>query len=1001
MLLGQLGCEGGAGARLDAEVADVEVGDVEVADAKPDARQPDFADAQVDAQRDAGRDATLDAVADAAPDAAPGPCEGELDKPCVVGVGSCQRTGWTICTAAGPVCDVQPGVPAPEHCDGLDNDCDGAVDADAQGPLRLPCAVAQAGIGACRAGVSLCFEGVAGECRGAIEPADEICDGLDNDCDAAVDELAPVDCYEGPAGTAGIGTCRGGQRACLPGGGCAGQVLPTLDHCDGLDTDCDGRVDEALACACQPGEARACYRGPPATDGVGVCRGGQQTCRADGLTWNPCEGEVLPAEERCNGVDDDCSGAVDDLPDGGAACTVGVGGCQAAGALVCTPEGLFCDAQPREPQGESCNAVDDDCDGRTDEDFALGTPCAVGVGPCLRAGLIACTGAGDAACDGVPGPSAPETCDGTDQDCNGVADDLPEQGAACAVGIGSCQTEGVLFCAPDRGAFVCGALPGEPGIERCNAEDDDCDGLVDEALVRSCASGPPGTRGVGGCRDGQQRCEAGRFGACLDEVLPAAERCGGQDKDCDGRVDEDFPLEQACTRGLGLCEAVGAWACAEGEVVCDAEGAAPLPETCDGLDEDCDGRVDEGGVCPELFLGDEYACALFRGTLKCWGAVLSLGDLNYRGDRPGEMGAALPAIGFGPDRFAVAVAAGASMRCALLDDGSVRCWGGNQWGQLGQGDEVARGGTPETIPALIPPVDLGTGQRATALAAGRHHVCALLVGGAVKCWGLATDGQLGLGDENHRGDVLGEMGDALPAVDLGTGRTARAIAAGGAKTCALLDNDQLKCWGPGIDGISEDLWAGDGPGEMGDELPAIDLGLGRRALQLVIGGHFCALLDDGALKCWGLGSWGQLGQENRAHYGDEPTERLMDLPAINLGAGRRAISVAAGNGFNCAVLDDRTARCWGYNEYGQLGRSDTQDIGGLAGHMGDQLLPVDLGRPVVAVRAGGYFACAVLAGGAIKCWGANHRGQLGLGDTERRGDEAGEMGDLLPEVQLW
>jgi alpha-tubulin suppressor-like RCC1 family protein len=110
------------------------------------------------------------------------------------------------------------------------------------------------------------------------------------------------------------------------------------------------------------------------------------------------------------------------------------------------------------------------------------------------------------------------------------------------------------------------------------------------------------------------------------------------------------------------------------------------------------------------------------------------------------------------------------------------------------------------------------------IAAGLQYACALLDNGQVKCWG--TGGPLGLGDTNKRGDGPGEMGDALPFVDLGNGRSARVIAAGGA-SCALLDNDQVKCWGDnyfGELGLGDTNNRGDGPGEMGDALPPVDLG---------------------------------------------------------------------------------------------------------------------------------------------------------------------------------
>jgi hypothetical protein len=165
--------------------------------------------------------------------------------------------------------------------------------------------------------------------------------------------------------------------------------------------------------------------------------------------------------------------------------------------------------------------------------------------------------------------------------------------------------------------------------------------------------------------------------------------------------------------------------------------------------------------------------------------------------------------------------------CARLDNGAVKCWGYNFFGQLGLGNNG-----PGEMGDALPAVNLGTGRTAVALASGRHHTCARLDNGAVKCWGNNLEGELGLGDKSNRGDGPGEMGDALPTVDLGTGRTAVALTAGGYHTCAPLDNGELKCWGANFDGqlgLSDRADRGDGPEEVGDFLPPVDLGSAQSA----------------------------------------------------------------------------------------------------------------------------------------------------------------------------
>ncbi|NDA77286.1 MAG: hypothetical protein EBY07_05690, partial [Actinobacteria bacterium] len=138
----------------------------------------------------------------------------------------------------------------------------------------------------------------------------------------------------------------------------------------------------------------------------------------------------------------------------------------------------------------------------------------------------------------------------------------------------------------------------------------------------------------------------------------------------------------------------------------------------------------------------------------------------------------------------------------------------------------------------LPTVNLGTGRTATAVSVGGVHVCAILDNSSVKCWGYnggsspQNGGELGLGDTANRGDGPNEMGDNLPTVDLGTGRTAISISAGAAHTCVVLDNNKVKCWGlnfAGQLGLGDTANRGDAANEMGDNLPTVDLGTGRTA----------------------------------------------------------------------------------------------------------------------------------------------------------------------------
>ena len=441
-----------------------------------------------------------------------------------------------------------------------------------------------------------------------------------------------------------------------------------------------------------------------------------------------------------------------------------------------------------------------------------------------------------------------------------------------------------------------------------------------------------------------------------------------------------------------------------------------------------------------LKTGGAHTCAaLLNLTWKCWGfnnsGQLGLGDTVNRGDLPDEMGNHLPLVNLGDHHAALDIAGGGAFNCALGTDTQtsvnvVKCWGDNSSGQLGQGDTVNRGDQSGEMGENLSTVDLGTDidshaltpslKAYPAIAAGQSHVCVVITDGTVKCWGDNQFGQLGLGDTVNRGDGPNEMGDHLPVVDLGTDADvghpvgnpllASALVAGAYHTCALLANNRLgtslvKCWGlnnVGQLGQGDTANRGDDPNEMGDHLPPIDLGAGRTPVALAAGGgHVCALLDDATMKCWGFNNSGQLGQGDAASRGDGPNEMGDNLPSIDLGAGRAALGIAAGDLYTCALLTHGEAKCWGDNSFGQLGQGDTASRGDGPNEMGDHLPPIDLGRRRPVALAGAlYHVCALFDNGEAACWGRNDVGQLGEGDAINRGDNPGEMGDNLPLVDI-
>ncbi len=578
-------------------------------------------------------------------------------------------------------------------------------------------------------------------------------------------------------------------------------------------------------------------------------------------------------------------------------------------------------------------------------------------------------------------------------------------------------------CKADCTVQVCGDGFVGPG-EGCDAGPNNADDALCKAncVAQACGDGDVGPGE--GCDDGNpvdgDGCSACVLDSCGDGVFQMGEACDDGDADPDDgctpmctlpTCGDEFvqpSLGEACDDGIansdgGACtQACQVAVCGDGLVrvgveTCDDAAFNGLLGACsatcvaaacgDGvlqMHEGCDdGNTVSGDGCRSdcalevaLTQGFYHTCALVDGDeLRCWGrgtyGQLGYGSTMHLGDQPGEL--PTPVVDLG-QHAVLSLASSQNSNCAVLDDATLRCWGGNDSGQLGINNTAKIGDQPGEMPPDATPL----GEPAAAVVSNNLSFCTRTVSDSVRCMGLNQYGNLGLGVTSSLGDNPGEM----PAGATPVGLIPQLLAGGGNHFCAGEAAGEVRCWGrnhAGQLGYGDTEDRGDQPGEL--PTPAVDVG-GEVVVQLAVGStSTCALLVSGAVRCWGGNDLGQLGYGDTTDRGDGPGE----LPTPDLDLGGPAVRLGLGLTTSCALMADRQVRCWGRNVYGQLGVGSTEPIGDQAGEMPPAVTP--LGGDVLALFVGPAHNCALLVGGDVRCWGLNNYGQLGIGSLANLGDD--------------
>lgn len=772
-----------------------------------------------------------------------------------------------------------------------------------------------------------------------------------------------------------------GDSACLEEERACGCETPDRDQ-DGYDSiacggeDCDDDDEDRF-----PGNTEVCddadhdedcdpktfgERDEDGDDGLD-----EQCCNADEETGEPNCGDDCDDQdpnsyrgntETCDDVDNDCDGVIDELPDSD------------------EPDGLkqqYTEDKDRDGYGSRASSADRISACKTPKDYAL-----------------AATDCDDDVAEVNPG--AYDSCEDTiDNDCSDVVND-PEGGCSCEGNVS--QTCG------DGGAGLKGKCatyerqcnngqwddcPLKPGAqaEVCNelGEDEDCDGLVDEAVAESPELEVAGSlkQAYFRDRDGDGYPDLSTSAPycpdlepagwitdenpndCVDvalgtdplsaNIFPGApELCNSRDDDCAGGADEAPLTGSPTVAGTTFTCVSGEWDivdssdCPTDTLHCDTnlengcETSGTTLQNCHECGNSCLFACGVGDCDPiaTLSAGLAHTCAVTAGgRVACWGKNASR-EAHDSTTNPVLQPAFVSGI-----TGATAVAAGDVHTC-VIDAGLVKCWGSDGEDQLGP---LAAGQT------LSGPALQVTGLTGvTSLASGRRHSCAVDSTGRVRCWGERDGGKLGNGiitDGRTPNPTTVTLPDAVTALS-----GAVQVVAGRSHSCARTSEGKVYCWG---DHSSGQL----GIGAALSEGYAMDTGLTGVAHIAAGSSHTCAVLSGGGVRCWGSNDSLQVGVTPEGTFTTPQT-----VAGISNGA-----QISAGGGHTCVRRSNNAVSCWGSNASGERGEASPStptatptSVSGLAASL-------------VSAGAGGHSCAVSTTTGQGVCWGANTNSQLGNG----------------------